>query len=111
MKKKQADLTGEVKVVQADLSLLTEALSIHLDDDSKISSIVAREPVTVVHKNQKASAGSAKWDLEKDVLTLQGEPKLVSAQGVFSGGIIYYLPSKEEIRCEDGCSLSLQQTQ
>ena len=111
VKKKQADLTGEVNVTQDELSLSTQALSIQLDEYSKISSIVVTKPVVVVHKDQKAFANSARWDLSKDELKLEGDPKLVSAQGVFSGGVIFYLPSKEEIRCENGCSLSLQQPQ
>lgn len=109
LKKKQADLTGKVEVSQEGLSLVTEALSIQLDDSQRISSIVTTKPVTITHKDQKASAKVAHWDVAKDELKLEGEPTLISPQGSFSGGTIYYFPKKEEIHCVNGCSLSLHE--
>ena len=107
LKKKSGELSGGVVLLQDKLKLTADSITLSLDSENKIVSIKATSDVNIVHGLQKATSGSAYWNLARNELKLEMEPSIQSPEGLFSGGTIYYWPQKEEIQCSVGCSLTL----
>lgn len=81
-------LTGDVKVVQAGLSLQSARMLLEYDDagELRIDRLTASGGVNVARGNERASGDSAVYDFNRRVITMAGNVRLQRGGDTLNGG-------------------------
>jgi lipopolysaccharide export system protein LptA len=76
----QAELTGNVEIIQGELHLYADFVSVtYNDEQSDIKTLYAKDNVVVISGEDKATADEADYDLERGTIVLKGNANILQA--------------------------------
>ena len=91
---------ANVVVVDPDMKILADKLTVLFDDKSKAQSIKAEGNVYIVQQDKKAKAAEANYDVASGKIVLTGKPQVTRGKDVLSGDTITFWRDQNKMLCE-----------
>lgn len=97
---KYALFERDVVVIDPEMKLTADTLTVRFDDAGKATSIQAEGAVRIYLEDQEARAGKVFYDIRTEILTLEDNPRVQEGRNMFEGDIITFFRKENKVICE-----------
>lgn len=88
--KQYALFEKDVVVVDPQMKIFADKMTVRFDDNNKARNIKAEGNVVIVQADKRARAAEAEYKVDTGEITLQGEPMVMSGKNIMTAEVIRY---------------------
>jgi lipopolysaccharide export system protein LptA len=109
--KRQAVFEEHVVVVDGDLKITADRLTVFFTEDNKVDRIEGQGRVTITRQDLNATSERATYDVKESKVQLTGNPQIHRDQDILTGETITLWRNSKRILCEPNARLVIRSEQ
>ncbi|MBN1269021.1 MAG: hypothetical protein JXB04_05495 [Kiritimatiellae bacterium] len=99
-RKQFALFEGHVVVIDPEMKLAADTMTVRFGNDERVESIVAEGSVRIEQEDKTAWAGHATYDVASGKMTLEQEPRVQRGKDLLTGTTITFWRDENRMICE-----------
>ena len=107
-KKHYALFESNVVVIDPQMKLMADRMTVTFDDSNKVQNIRSEGHVIILQEDKKATSDLATYDVTTGEIILTGNPKVTRGADVLTGERITFWRDENRMRVDKGATLYLQ---